>query len=203
MPYLVKKQFSSRRQSNQEHDCSVTYSNDVKSRPKLFDYVKPDKLAQLIYKTSINKRSHDLISCYAFIQSDGFCFRANNLSIYAEVNRQIPKLMHHFQRERVDSVGRFDRNQVSNDSLIDEGTKVGERALVKRSVIGRNCIIGEKAKITNSVIMDNVKVGEGVVIQGSIICTKSSLSQKSEFKDCLVGFSQEIVLPSRFIIIEF
>ena len=41
--------------------------------------------------------------------------------------------------------------------------------------------------------MDNVKIGEGVVIQGSIICTNSKLSQKSEFKDCLVGYDQDVV----------
>ena len=194
---MIKKQFSSHRHINQEHESSVNYANDVKSKPKLFDYVKTDTLAELIYKTSINKPKRDLISCYAFIQADGFCFRANNLPVYAEVNRQIPKLMQNFQRDRVDSVGKFDRNQVSNDSLIDEGTVVGDRALVKRSVIGRKCIIGDRAKITNSIIMDNVKVGEGVVIQGSIICNSSTLSQRTEFKDCLVGYSQEIILAGK------
>ncbi len=46
--------------------------------------------------------------------------------------------------------------------------------------------------------MDNVKIGEGVVIQGAIICTNSKLSQKSEFKDCLVGYDQDVVSTGNF-----
>ena len=48
--------------------------------------------------------------------------------------------------------------------------------------------------------MDNVKIGEGVVIQGSIICTNSKLSQKSEFKDCLVGYDQDVVSTGNFVL---
>lgn len=81
---------------------------------------------------------------------------------------------------------------MGSDSLIGEGTKI-EKALVKRSVIGKNCVIGEKAKITNSVIMDNVKIEEGVIIHGSIICSNSVLHQKSEFKDCLVCYDQDVI----------
>ena len=113
LPYLVKKQFSSRKPTHYENDNSVNYSNDVKSRPKIFDYIKEDKLENLINKTSVNRRHPDLLSCFAFIQIDGFCFRSNNLSVYAEANRQVSKLMQHFlQRERVDSVGRTDKQQV-------------------------------------------------------------------------------------------
>ncbi len=114
MPYLIKKQFSAHKHSHQEneHDNSANFTANVKTRPKLFDYIKTDKLEQLISKTSIKNRPHDPFNCYAFVQADGFCFRANNLTVFAEANRQIPKLMQHFQRERVDSVGRFDKNQV-------------------------------------------------------------------------------------------
>lgn len=83
--------------------------------------------------------------------------------------------------------------------MIEEKTKIGDKALVKRSVIGRNCFIGEKSRITNSVLMDNVKIGEGVIIQGSIICTNSKLSQRSEFKDCLVGYEQDIISTGKII----
>ena len=116
MPYLIKKQFSAHKHSHQEHehDNSANFTANVKTKPKLFDYIKTDKLEQLISKTSINNRHHDPFSCYAFIQADGFCLRANNLTVFAEANRQIPKLMQHFHRERVDSVGRFDKNQVSS-----------------------------------------------------------------------------------------
>ena len=88
--------------------------------------------------------------------------------------------------------------KVNSDSLIGDGTKIGDKALVKRSVIGKNCVIGEKSKITNSILMDNVKIGEGVVIHGSIICSGSILYQKSEFKDCLVSFEQDVITSGKY-----
>ncbi len=88
--------------------------------------------------------------------------------------------------------------KVNSDSLIGEGTKIGDKALVKRSVIGKNCVIGEKSKITNSILMDNVQIGEGVVIHGSIICSGSILYQKSEFKDCLVSFEQDVITSGKY-----
>lgn len=41
--------------------------------------------------------------------------------------------------------------------------------------------------------MDNVKIADGVVIERSIICSNTKLNQKSELKDCLVGFNQDII----------
>ena len=45
--------------------------------------------------------------------------------------------------------------------------------------------------------MDNVKIGEGVIIQGSIICSNSKLYQKSEFKDCLVSYDQDVITTGK------
>ena len=41
--------------------------------------------------------------------------------------------------------------------------------------------------------MDNVKIEEGVIIHGSIVCSNSTLHQKSEFKDCLVCYDQDVI----------
>jgi len=136
-------------------------------------------LTKLINKATLSKSDNELLSCYAFIQEEGFCLRTNNLTIFAETNRQIMgKIMPFYQRERTISLtGKS--NQVNLDSLIGEGSKIGEKALVKRSVIGKNCVIGEKSKITNSIIMDNVKISDGVIIQGSIDAPQNGLSKYS------------------------
>jgi translation initiation factor eIF-2B subunit gamma len=77
---------------------------------------------------------------------------------------------------------------------VGEGTSLGENTVVKRSVIGRNCKIGDTVKITNSVLMDNVVVrGEGVIIQGCILCSSTKINQRSEFKDCVIGYNQDII----------
>lgn len=42
-----------------------------------------------------------------------------------------------------------------------EGTTIGEKVSVKRSVIGKHCTIADKVKITNCILMDHVTVCEG------------------------------------------
>lgn len=197
LPYIIKKQFSSFR--NHSSKKEMNEKENKKFRPRLVDYIsKTDDFTQLIKKSSINKVDSDLINCFAFVQADGFCFRANNPTIFAEVNRQITgKIMPHYQRERTVSLtGKS--NQVSSDSLIGEGTQIGEKTLVKRSILGKNCTIGEKSKITSSILMDNVKIGDGVIIHGSIVCSNSNLYSKSEFKDCLVCYDQDVITTGKY-----
>merc|ERR1712127_79135 len=130
----------------------------------------------------MNKNDADKLSCYAFVQADGFCYRANNLTIYAEANRQIMgKVLPCFQRERTNSSSTVKTNQFNLDSLIGDNTK-----------------IGDKSKVTNSILMDDVKIGDGVVIQGSIICSDSILYSKSEFKDCLVSYEQDVITTGKY-----
>lgn len=50
--------------------------------------------------------------------------------------------------------------QISPDSLLGEGTKVGDRASIKKCVVGRHCNIGRGAKITGSILWDFVTVEE-------------------------------------------
>lgn len=198
-PYVIKKQFSS---SVSKRHFSVSTKSETfqkieekHSYPKLSDYLKIDEFTKLVNRSSWKK--NDPLSCYAFVQADGFCYRTNNLTIFAEANRQIMgKVMPHYLRERtVSSTGKSNQ---SIDSMIGDGTYFGEKALIKRSVIGKNCHIGEKSKITNSVVMDNVKIGEGVIIHGSIICSNSILYQKTEFKDCLVCYEQDVITTGKY-----
>lgn len=81
--------------------------------------------------------------------------------------------------------------QIGTDSFLGEATTLGDKALVKRSVIGRSCQIGAGVKITNSVLMDNIRVADGVSIQGTIVCSNSTIGATAELKDCIVGFSQD------------
>jgi NDP-sugar pyrophosphorylase family protein len=47
--------------------------------------------------------------------------------------------------------------------------------------------------------MDNVTIGEGVVVQGSVLCNNTKISQKSEFKDCVIGFNQDIITTGKYL----
>lgn len=46
--------------------------------------------------------------------------------------------------------------------------------------------------------MDNVTVEEGVVIQGSVVCANSTIHAKTEFKDCLIGYEQDLTTTGIF-----
>mgnify|MGYP001810174928 CR=1 FL=1 len=93
--------------------------------------------------------------------------------------------------------------KVGADSIVGESTTVGEKSVIKRCVIGRNCTIAEKTKITNSVLMDNVTVAEGVIIQGSIVCSNTKINPKCEFKDCVIGYNQDIVSTGFFSLLKY
>jgi NDP-sugar pyrophosphorylase family protein len=45
--------------------------------------------------------------------------------------------------------------------VVGEGTRVGERASIKKSVIGKHCVIHDGVKIINSVIMNHVTISAG------------------------------------------
>mgnify|MGYP002378433163 CR=1 FL=1 len=51
--------------------------------------------------------------------------------------------------------------KISPDCVIGEGTEIGKKTIIKRTIIGKNCRIDEKCKITNCVILDNVNIKEG------------------------------------------
>lgn len=53
------------------------------------------------------------------------------------------------------------RFQVGAECVVGEGTRVGDRASIKKSVIGKHCVIHDGVKIINSVIMNHVTISAG------------------------------------------
>ncbi len=86
LPYIIKRQFS----SLQKNLPKVNTSSAKRLKPKLFDYIQVDESTELLDNSSIQRNnSDDLLSCYGFLQAEGFCFRTNNISIFGEANRVI------------------------------------------------------------------------------------------------------------------
>uniref|UniRef100_A0A0A8XPJ5 Pco144592a n=1 Tax=Arundo donax TaxID=35708 RepID=A0A0A8XPJ5_ARUDO len=71
--------------------------------------------------------------------------------------------------------------------MLAEGSQLGDKCSVKRSVIGRRCRIGSNVKIVNSVIMNHVVIEDGCHIQCSVICNNVQLQERAVLKDCQVG----------------
>ncbi|KAJ3010133.1 hypothetical protein HKX48_007571 [Thoreauomyces humboldtii] len=121
--------------------------------------------------------------CAAVICEDSFCARANNVSAYAEVNRQRLAIVK-AKAAAGDTKGK--PPQVGSDSII-ESESIGERCSIKKSVIGRHCTIGKNVKITNSVIMDHVVIEDFVKLDGCIVSMNAQILEQSQLKDCEVA----------------
>lgn len=80
VPFICKKQFSRCHKPQQEIEQEKN-----KKKLSIFDYVQENDFGFLMNRSSLKHP----ISCYAFIQADGFCLRTNNLPVYTEANRQV------------------------------------------------------------------------------------------------------------------
>ncbi|WVW78639.1 hypothetical protein I302_100599 [Kwoniella bestiolae CBS 10118] len=135
-----------------------------------------------------------------------YLIRANSLAGYWELNRRFLKSLSsstggtnnsnisqnkQIQSSLEDATGTLPaispQSQISPDSLIGEGTRVGEKASIKKCIIGRHCNIGKGAKLTGCVLWDFVTVEENARIENTIICSNGRIGEKSQIKDCEFG----------------
>ncbi|XP_052201361.1 uncharacterized protein LOC127807503 isoform X2 [Diospyros lotus] len=79
------------------------------------------------------------------------------------------------------------KTTVGPQCMLGEGSQMGDKCSVKRSVLGRHCRIGSNVKVVNSVIMNYVTIGDGCSIQGSVVCSNVQLQDRVVLKDCQVG----------------
>lgn len=107
--------------------------------------------------------------------------RANNLSTLLELNRKVTLTILVCQRcLKFHKLPQFlaqatytlptdpenralvdPKSQVSQDSIIGDSTRVGERTNVKRTVIGKHCVVGKMAKIVGCILLDHCVVEDG------------------------------------------
>ncbi|RVD87461.1 uncharacterized protein DFL_001696 [Arthrobotrys flagrans] len=77
---------------------------------------------------------------------------------------------------------------VSNiDSMVGAGTKVEEKVLVKRSVIGKDVRIAASAKIQGCVILDGAQIGANCKLEGCIIGRHATVGDNSSLTSCQVA----------------
>ncbi|WVR04509.1 hypothetical protein IAU60_001513 [Kwoniella sp. DSM 27419] len=130
-----------------------------------------------------------------------YLIRANTLAGYWELNRRYLRSLaatvkapaarpaHQHQNEEPTGTAPAisPQAQISPDSLIAEGTRVGERASIKKCIIGRHCNIGRGAKLTGCVLWDFVTVEENARIENTILCSNGRIGEKAQIKDCEFG----------------
>ncbi|XVE59872.1 hypothetical protein DITRI_Ditri05aG0082000 [Diplodiscus trichospermus] len=161
--------------------------------------------------------------CCAYIaSSSNYCVRLNSIQAFMDINRDVTGEADHLLSDTSS-----DRNNIIGPSpklgtkttvgphcMLGEGSEMGDKCQVKRSVIGRHCRIGSHVKVkmisqhlmisvncslrnskflskhmqvVNSVVMNHVTIGDGCMIQGSVICSNVQLQERVVLKDCQVG----------------
>ncbi|GMK55435.1 hypothetical protein CspeluHIS016_0204910 [Cutaneotrichosporon spelunceum] len=115
--------------------------------------------------------------------------RANNIAGYWEMNRHVVKTLGAANpaRAKEDKDEIAPSAQISPDSLVGEGVRVGERASIKKCIVGRHCVIGKNAKLTGCVLWDFCVVEEGARIENAVLANNVRVGEKAQIKDCEFG----------------
>ncbi|OIW00498.1 hypothetical protein TanjilG_24228 [Lupinus angustifolius] len=139
------------------------------------------------------RRTH---KCSVYIAgSNKYCTRLNSIQAYSDINRDVIGEASHLSgysfsahNNIIDpSADLGTKTTVGPHCMLGEGSQMGDKCSVKRSVIGRHCRIGANVKVVNSIIMNHVTIGDNCSIQGSVICSNVQLQERAVLKDCQVG----------------
>ncbi|KAG0471709.1 hypothetical protein HPP92_016255 [Vanilla planifolia] len=145
--------------------------------------------------------------CCAYIANKSkYCSRLNSIQAFCDINRDVVGDAGHLsgysfslQNNIVHPSAELGlKSTVGPQCMLDEGSKLGDKCSVKRSVIGRHCRIGSNVKIVNSVVMNHVTIEDGCLIQGSVICNNVQLQERVVLKDCQVGAGYVVTTGSEY-----
>jgi len=73
------------------------------------------------------------------------------------------------------------------DCLIADRVSIGEKANIKRSVLGSGVSIGRGARLIGCVLMDGASVAEGAKLEGCTVGRKAIIGVKANLKDCEIA----------------
>ncbi|KAJ8466113.1 hypothetical protein OPV22_028665 [Ensete ventricosum] len=139
------------------------------------------------------RRTH---KCCVYISSESkYCARLNSIQAYSDINRDVVGEASHLSGYSFSAQNNIihpsaelgSKTTVGPQCMLAEGSKLGDKCSVKRSVIGRHCRIGSNVKIVNSIVMNHVTIEDGCSIQGSVVCSNVQLQERVVLKDCQVG----------------
>lgn len=74
-----------------------------------------------------------------------------------------------------------------SDVILSESCRLGEKSLVKRSVIGSHVSIGAGSKLINCLVMDGATIGENCKLDNTIVGPKANVGEKATIKDCCLA----------------
>lgn len=134
--------------------------------------------------------------CAYIVNKDRYCARINSVQAFIDINQDVAgdRAIHltGYEISKNNNVIHPTaklgyKSTVGPHCMLGEGSEMGDKCSIKRSVVGRHCRIGSGVKIMNSVVMDYVTLEDGCQVQGSVICSNAHLQERVTLKDCQVG----------------
>ncbi|MQM05929.1 hypothetical protein Taro_038749 [Colocasia esculenta] len=131
--------------------------------------------------------------CCAYIANKNkYCVRLNSIQAFSDINRDVIGEASHISGYSFSAQSNIIhpsskhgiKTTIGQHCMISEGSQLGDKCNVKRSVIGRHCRIGSNVKIVNSVVMNHVSIEDGCTVQGSVICSNVQLQEGCVLRDC-------------------
>ncbi|XAR60283.1 Protein-synthesizing GTPase [Bertholletia excelsa] len=202
LPYLVRTQLRSElshgAQAEENGNAKVVSLDNKVMLSQLLTNASSPSFHELyamgpVGDASASRNTH---KCCIYIASKNkYCARLNTIQAFSDINRDVVgdashlsgfsfsahhNIIHH-------SAVLGSKTTVGPQCMLGEGSEMGDKCSVKRSVLGRHCRIGSNVKIVNSVIMNYVTIGDGCSIQGSVICSNVQLQDRVVLRDCQVG----------------
>lgn len=131
------------------------------------------------------------------VLAGSFLLRGNTLPTYIEANRFILRNLGKSlmplpgwvedQGKPNPAQAKVDRTMVSPDSLISPRATLGERILIKRTIVGSGAVIGKHARLTGCIISEGAVVGAGAKLEGCVVGINGKVGDRCILKDCDVG----------------
>jgi len=196
VPHVVRKQFSKPLNTTIEDIPNESVTSPKKNRD-IYSFMENSEEVTNIREASVwNDHYGDLrgpyqdqtIRCFAYVDKEGFCLRANTLRSYWEVNRQVMmNPMTSLSSVDEDVTPPSSKAQIGPNCLIGKLTNLSDRCSIQQSFIGRNCNIEDKVRISNCIIGDGVTIKEGTTLQGCIVLNNITIGMQCDIKDCVVA----------------
>ncbi|XP_010247225.1 PREDICTED: translation initiation factor eIF-2B subunit gamma [Nelumbo nucifera] len=217
LPYLVRTQLRSELSSNGMSQAEENWNGKVASQDNqaLSSQQLPPGMIPTVPSfhelyafcpngSSPPKRTH---KCCVYIASKGkYCARLNSIQAFSDINRDVIGEASHLSGYSFSAHNNIihpsaelgSKTTVGPQCMLGEGSQLGDKCSVKRSVIGRHCRIGSNVKVVNSVIMNHVAIADGCSIQGSVVCSNVQLQERVVLKDCQVGAGYVVTAGSEY-----
>ncbi|KAI3723760.1 hypothetical protein L2E82_35517 [Cichorium intybus] len=214
VPYLVKSQLRSEillngTQAEENGNEKDGFSNNKVMLSQLLANASTPSFHELYALgpngfAPVERKTHKC--CVYIANKTNYCARLNSIQAFSDINRDVIGDASHLSRCSFSvhnnvihpSAVLGSKTTVGPQCMLGEGSQMGDKCSVKRSVIGRHCRIGSNVKVVNSVIMNHVTIGDGCSIQGSVISSNVQLQERAVLKDCQIGAGFVVTAGSEY-----